>query len=98
MGGESLRPIVVSGDHEHWDPELDDGRGHGAVEQFDCARGRERPVEHVARDDHRVRAMFAQGRQVAMVDEVRLVFQQVDASERSAQMPVSGVEESHGCC
>lgn len=91
---EAAGRVVVSGDHHRGHAEVGEPVQR-VVEQLDGGQRRHRPVVHVPRHHHRVHLALAHGGD-EVTDELGLGAEHADPVEGPAEVPVGGVQESHG--
>lgn len=91
---EAAGRIVVPGDHHRGHAEVGEPVQR-VVEQLDGGQRRYRPVVHVPRHHHRVHLALAHGGD-EVTDELGLGAEHADPVEGPAEVPVGGVQESHG--
>lgn len=87
--------VVIAGDHDNGGLDAEDDPREDVVEQAHGVRRRHRAIEDVTCDQQGVRLEI--GHEVdELLEDVRLVFEQRPAVKDSTEMPVGGVDESHG--
>ena len=87
------RTIMIAGNQHHWHLHVQHQPTQHVIQQFDRFRWRHRTIINIAGNDQNIGPMFP-AQIDHLIQRVRLIFGQMVAVKKPAQMPVGCVNES----